>query len=698
MKSILVNNLAFSSRLDTDLSPSPSTLRVNTPPLGLLTLATILTTKGHDVTIVDFGDLARAGAIPTGADFYPEAARHIVEAQPDWVGFSSRCDSYHCMLRIAKEVKSLSPHTPTVFGGPQATVTDMESLTLFPFVDFITCNEAEETLPELLEALGGTGDFASILGLTWRKGDKVERNAKRPLIRDLNAYPISNYDFYTRDFEGRWPIEVGRGCPFGCTFCSTNVYFDRSYRLKSGPRLVEEIRYLMDNFGAREFHFVHDMFTVDKKRVLQICKDLVEARLDVAWDCSARLDCINDEVLTAMRQAGCDAIYMGIETGSQSIQKIVKKNLKLDILEPKIRTLNEMGYGVTTSFIAGFEDETLDDVSDTLDSIVKCVLLDVSLVQLHLCAPLRGAASYTMNKGSFEYDGYLSDQVDPIFFSEEDQDLIKSSEEVFSAFYYVRPKHVPREFYHGLDFFGYASLNFRHTLYYILKTSPLTPLDLFTGLKDWLAKSKGISLTVSGSFGMTEFYPLCAEYIRHLIESDVLTYPYLRDILEFNVALTYFRRTAGSQPDNAGEGIVLELPESAVPTLGPNVVVQSYNSDISRLIQILNEGLEPEISPTISQRTHIVLRSRISGVEIIKISAFFKAILSLCDGSRNLRDIRAVLRNRLAKNWEDEKAEELISKAVAQLAQGGIISVQSVSPGGVIPDRESRSSAMRAGD
>jgi hypothetical protein len=140
------------------------------------------------------------------------------------------------------------------------------------------------------------------------------------------------------------------------------------------------------------------------------------------------------------------------------------------------------------------------------------------------------------NLGNFEFDGYLSDQVDPIFFSDEDAKLIKAHQEMFSAFYFARPQHVPRNLYHGLDFFGYASPHLAQTLYYILKTSTLTLLDLFTGLKKWLADERGIDLSVSGSLNMAAFHQLYAEYVEHLIENRVLTFPYLKDVLRFNLA------------------------------------------------------------------------------------------------------------------------------------------------------------------
>ncbi|HEU4390585.1 MAG TPA: cobalamin-dependent protein, partial [Blastocatellia bacterium] len=203
MQVALVNNLHFNSLLDFDLHEVPDKLRLSTPPLGLLLLGAILGKEGHNVSVVDFGGLAKSGAIPTTDDFYPEAARYLAGIEPDCVGFTTRCDNYHCVARIAGEFKRISPATPIVFGGPQATVTDIDSLKLFPFLDFVVRNEGEETFPELLNQLGGKRDFGSVASLSWRKGGEPIGNPARPLIRDLDAYPIPAYHLYQYDFNDR---------------------------------------------------------------------------------------------------------------------------------------------------------------------------------------------------------------------------------------------------------------------------------------------------------------------------------------------------------------------------------------------------------------------------------------------------------------------------------------------------------------
>jgi radical SAM superfamily enzyme YgiQ (UPF0313 family) len=679
MKVLLVNNLHFNSLLDYEPQDTRDVLRVSTPPLGLLLLASVLTEQGHELDVVDFAGLARKGEIPTDAGFYPEAARYLFQRQADCVGFTTRCDDYHCILKIVEGFRELSPATPVVLGGPQATVTDQETLRLFPAVDFIVRNEAEETLPELLVAMNDGGDFAAVAGLSWRRRGEPVRNLDRPLIKDLDAYPMPAYGLYGHDFQGRWPVEVGRGCPFACTFCSTSVYFHRSFRLKSAARIAAEIRHLQEAFGARQFMFVHDMFTVNKRRVKEICRVLEETTPGVSWSCSARLDCIDDDLLDAMRRAGCDSIFIGIEAGSQRQQKLLNKHLDLTDLEPKIRSLKAKGYTLTTSFITGFDEETREDLEETLETLYRCMVAGVEVIQLHLWAPLIGSPLATANLPRLKFDGYLSDQVDPIFFSDEDVGLIKTHPEVFSAFYYVPSREVPRQLYHGLDFFGYASAFFPQTLYFLRRTSPLTLLDLFRGLKEWAREHRGVDFALSSQLSMIEFHQLYAEYLEHLIHTGALQYPYLLDILRFNVACTRFQHMRWDQQEVHANPVLSEDAMSGIPALAPGFEVHSFGCDIVRLIQIANAGESPRVEAGLSRPSSIMVTRVDSKLGVFALPILCKTLLDLCDGARPLGAALSILEARLEKSLPPEKARALAAGALDQLLRFG--AVQITSPG-----------------
>src|SRR5262249_8992500 len=122
-----------------------------------------------------------------------------------------------------------------------------------------------------------------------------------------------------------FPLELGRGCPFSCTFCSTNDFFRRRFRLKSPAHMIAEMRRVKETYGIDSFELVHDMFTVDRKRVVEFCEALIASQEEFTWGCSARTDCVDEELIAFMARAGCRGIFFGIETGSRRMQRIIDK-------------------------------------------------------------------------------------------------------------------------------------------------------------------------------------------------------------------------------------------------------------------------------------------------------------------------------------------------------------------------------------
>jgi radical SAM superfamily enzyme YgiQ (UPF0313 family) len=195
-------------------------------------------------------------------------------------------------------------------------------------VDLVVRGEAEETFPAVLSAIEGDTGFDAILGITYRVKGQIVRARNAPVIKNLDALPIPAYHLYA-DVEkcSNIPLELGRGCPFACSFCSTNDFFRRNFRLKSPQKMLAQMRELKKRYGVSAFDLVHDMFTIDRKRVVSFCRELVESGEMFRWGCSARTDCIDEELIAEMAEAGCRGIFFGIETGSVRMQRSVNKKL-----------------------------------------------------------------------------------------------------------------------------------------------------------------------------------------------------------------------------------------------------------------------------------------------------------------------------------------------------------------------------------
>ena len=284
--------------------------------------------------------------------------------------------------------------------------------------------------------LQGTPDH-SVNGLVYRTKDGIAQNPRPELVADLDSLPDIDYSLIgLNDSSAKFkklPIDAGRGCPFGCSYCSTSSFWSKKYRLKSPEKICDEIKSLHDKYGISRFAFMHDMFTFNRKQITSICRSLKELDFPILWSCSARIDCIDNEIIDTMIDAGMRDIYIGVETGSQRMQKLIHKNLKLDSVLPRLKYIHSKGIHITVSFIYGFPEETLEDLSQTLCMIREIAKIDNVKIQTHLCAFLPGTELSAKYAKEMEPAHYFSD-ISGSLGVKDCEDIITSHPEVFPQF------------------------------------------------------------------------------------------------------------------------------------------------------------------------------------------------------------------------------------------------------------------------
>lgn len=217
------------------------------PPINLMVLAAIVEPL-YPVSLTDLVLPYIRKELSLDAEGIRRATRQVLENPAPILGFTAMCSSYGIALRIARECKHLDPSRFIVFGGPHASFVDVDTLKAFDFVDAIVVGEGEGTLLDLLRALSSGQTFHHIRGLTFRDRDQIVQTGQRPIIDNLDLLPfpafhlVSNVDLYYKSRGERFiEIEAGRGCPFSCGFCSTSIFFNRKYRVKSPQRIVREM-------------------------------------------------------------------------------------------------------------------------------------------------------------------------------------------------------------------------------------------------------------------------------------------------------------------------------------------------------------------------------------------------------------------------------------------------------------------------
>jgi len=417
------------------------------PHLGLLSLIAVLEGDGHEGLLLDPKVEVTHGQLRLEAGLYERIARRVVAMRPDAVGFTSLGCNFICTAKAAAHVKRLEPDVPILLGGPHATVLDRAILERFPQFDVVARNEAECTILPLLAALAHRA-FDAVPGITFRRAGTVCQNPGQPLIADLDTLPFPAYHRYPVHELGLTSLRVdaGRGCPFQCTFCSTAAFFGRKYRLKTAARLAAELDRLHAAYGITDFALTHDLFTVNRQKVGEFC-DAIAGR-GYTWKCSARMDCVDDELLERMGAAGCRSIYYGIEAGSARMQKISRKHLDLGLFDPILDVTGRVGMSATVSFITGYPEETEPDQEATLDLIGHCFHRRTPTlnVQLHLLTPEPGTELLNQYAGRIRYDGHVSDFNFPAL-EPDDDETIEAHPEVFVNHHYfpsllARRRHV----------------------------------------------------------------------------------------------------------------------------------------------------------------------------------------------------------------------------------------------------------------
>ena len=415
---------------------------------GTLLLATILKQNGISVDILRFFEADKhKGFFP----FVNEMAEMLLTKQPKIVSFYCRCDCFLADIMIAKKLKEENPDLFIVFGGPQVDASANDILAEIPWIDFCCSGEGETTVYPLFSALLNGTDYSEVAGLAYRSNGEIQRNPSAELLPDLDLLPDIDYSLIpasvienTKQQNRGASIEAGRGCPFNCAFCSSSLFWGRKFRLKSAQRIVNEMMDYHSKFGISRFLFQHDLFTANKRKLLEFVDELKKENVDFQWSCSARVDTLDEPTIAAMAEVGLHSIFLGIESGSERIQKCINKHLKISEVKKIVRCLKNHKIGITASFIYGFPEETEEDLEDTLQLAYALREIGVDRMQFHSFAIFPGTEYYKRYAGQLVLSEKQSDIVGD-FGVADNQQFITDHQKLFS-FSYEYPTQLRKKY------------------------------------------------------------------------------------------------------------------------------------------------------------------------------------------------------------------------------------------------------------
>ncbi|MCE9624200.1 MAG: B12-binding domain-containing radical SAM protein [Deltaproteobacteria bacterium] len=463
-------------------------------PMALLTLGGVLKKMEVEADLWDFDLFFKRSGNLTEAAFGKILRAGVLGSGTDLFAISSICSNFPMAIYIAKQIKEFKPNAYVVMGGAQPSSVPQETLERFPFIDMVVAGEGEVTLRRLIEVEFDPSKFEGIPGLFYRENGGIKINPKRELVPDMDDLPLPDYSLinfsdYIEAQHGRFMpcLEVGRGCPFHCTFCSTSLMWEKDFRVKSSRRIVEEMNLLNRDHGFSDFNFIHDNFTTSRKFVLDFCDYLEKSGTQqFRWSVSSRTDCIDTRRLQTTHQVGLRGLFFGIETGSAKMQAVIKKNLDFNHFEPIIQEGNRLGIGSTTAFILGFPEEDVDDMDATFLRALHYRLVGTERVFFSKLAALTGTSLYRDNLGKFGEMSQTSTINPQNYGIQYVRDIIRDYPSLFSSFY-----HVPHEKFSAdylVRFVEFANLAVNGNPKFVsrvLETLEWTPTQLFKRWDQW---------------------------------------------------------------------------------------------------------------------------------------------------------------------------------------------------------------------
>lgn len=309
-------------------------------------------------------------------------------------GVESIGDDVACMDRI----KAAFPALPLITFGYYPT-TFPEEILRKSRVDFILRGEPEEALSAYLFAKIHNEPFHAIPALAGRRPDGAIFANPEQRIEDLDRLPFPDYALvdvrrYAEALLGGpcGAILSARGCPFQCSYCTTT--FSRRLVLRSPEKVVEEMELLVDR-GAKIVRFLDDTFTVNKHRVIDICKLILERNLTVQWACLSRVDTLDREMLSWMKRAGCTRILVGVEHYSKKVLDYLKKRLDPKTINPQLQLIRDAGIESVGFILLGSPVETEEDFQDTYRGIMDSPL---DFIGVNILTPYAGTPFFEMVK------------------------------------------------------------------------------------------------------------------------------------------------------------------------------------------------------------------------------------------------------------------------------------------------------------
>lgn len=334
--------------------------------------------------------------------FNEEELRSLInKIRPVLVGFSCMTPHLAHAVIIAKIIKNHFPGIKTVVGGVHPSAIPEQTLREFSCFDIAVIGEGEETLLELYQKVSLSKEINDINGIAFRQGSHIKVNPRRHLINNIDELPFPDRTFIGMELYKKSHVSRGfsrkvikiaevitsRGCPYNCIFCASKAVHSNTIRFRTPQNIILEIENLINTHNIEHVSFLDDIFTLKMDILEPVCKNLKKNNL--TFDCFTRVDNIDGNKISMMAESGCEKISFGVESGSQKVLGLLKKNITIKQVKEAFRLCRQARLPKieATFMIGGHPDETLEDIKLTEQLISE---LKPDILGLFLAIPYPG--------------------------------------------------------------------------------------------------------------------------------------------------------------------------------------------------------------------------------------------------------------------------------------------------------------------
>jgi radical SAM superfamily enzyme YgiQ (UPF0313 family) len=365
------------------------------PPLGILSIASVLRNKQYDVAVLD-ADIENFS--------FTDLENYIQHHQPTIVGITMTTLQCRAVFTLAEYIKKSFPEITIVVGGVHPSALKEKILKQCSYIDVLVVGEGEQTFVDFVKAIEKQASLDSVDGICYQKNSLIYTTSPRKLIENLDDLPFPAFDLVAplSKYPGPYPvgarptihIMASRGCPFGCQFCSNPIWGKR-VRFHSPEYILKEIEWLQKTFDVHEIFFQDDTFNLNHRWLEEICNGIISRGLNK--NCifkapfRANQKLVSSDLLKLLKRAGFWMIFYGVESGDPTVLKSINKNISTDELKRAFYLTKREGIRTYASFMVG----NLNDTPQTIKNSLKFAkMIDPDYFGFAVTMPYPGSRLY----------------------------------------------------------------------------------------------------------------------------------------------------------------------------------------------------------------------------------------------------------------------------------------------------------------